>query len=261
MIEKRRVARRVAHGLVRLYPEPWRVRYQSEFEGLIDDLVDDPSTRWLGLVFGMVRGAIVERIRPSVRADRSAAPDSESYQVFVAMEQARFRRLLLKHRDMLGRRRLPQRVVDELEPGEQVLASFDGIAAGRLARITFTVVVCLTASFMGWVGGMTVAALHAFLVLVLPVEVLFAYAVGCVVSGIVLRACGMTVLITDRDVVTLRVDLLNRPTCVRSRHPFVRPRVVRRGRVYSEVEIGDDRMWVHRRSNYPVAWAGGYPAY
>lgn len=55
--------------LVRLYPRPWRERYETEFLGL---LAERPPT--LVELFDIVRGALDARLHPQMRANAEAAP-------------------------------------------------------------------------------------------------------------------------------------------------------------------------------------------
>ena len=125
--------RRILHGLIRLYPTPWRIRYGREFETLIDDLLADPQESGWHLAWGMAWGAVKERAHPEVRPDPRAAPGTDAYRVTFAMRQEALRLPLMQHRDLLFRRGLAPGVTSTLEPGEEVVGSFDTYTAWPLA--------------------------------------------------------------------------------------------------------------------------------
>ena len=253
------MARRLLHALLRLYPQPWRIRYGSEFEALIEDVLSGHSTSAWRLAIGMVWGAIIERVHPSVRPSPTGAPGSEDYRLYLAMEEARLRRKLLRHRDLFGRRSLSDRLLGRLEPGEEVVASLDAVTA---APFGLAALLNLPWILVGTEAGYLLAKL------VVPgtslgqtaVAPLLGMAPLFLVLGLwclVRRARRVTCLFTTRGLVTVHVDWFGRPTRVRSRGPAVRPLLLRASGRFDQVQLADERLWVARRSSFPLAWAGG----
>jgi hypothetical protein len=65
---------RIIKMIVRIYPAPWRSRYQDELSALIQDQLADPDSSQWRIAIGCLWGALSERVNPSVRAVPEMAP-------------------------------------------------------------------------------------------------------------------------------------------------------------------------------------------
>ncbi len=245
--------RRVLVVLLRMYPTPWRVRYGAEFESLIDDLLGDANTSIWRLALGLLLGALRERIHPEVRVDRSAAPGSDSYQLQMAVQAAALRRQLLGHRDFLLRKTPTPHLLSQLEPGEDVIGTFDAeVSPGLLHLRQYSKIYLLFFLFEMAIGHNSFAVRTC---LPWTVVAVVAWTVATVVCRVkhVRRAM---FLLTTHGLVEFDVDWLLRPTHLRSREPAIRPKLIRTRFGRRQIRLGDRSMWVNQSSIVPLRWAG-----
>jgi hypothetical protein len=165
---------------------------------------------------------------------------------------------LMKHYDALGKQGLGTLVQSSPEPGEIVVGCFDATTSwptvwhrSQLVAtfvLLWTLLALLHASF----GASGHALVH---------EVLFGLEVGAayyVVTQIwvrITKSRRLTFVLTTHGLLSFENRRFNRPRVLRARMTVVYPTLVRQARYwmskfYRQVRLGDELVWVHRRTDW-----------
>lgn len=242
--------RRLLHALLRLYPRPWRDRYADETAALLDDLLTAERPGRARLALDLLAGAAKERVRPTIRP----VPPPRMWQGYVN---------LWRHRDLLLRTSLDAQSLALLDPGEEVVGTFDAATRHPLLLRLGPTWLFTTCGNLVIFGFLFFFAEHADHLSSLDTSYLYTNVVGfAALALLTLAFCRLTgarhvmFALTTRGLVEFEMDWRWRPRAVVARLSAVAPHVVRRRPAFREVELGGEVVWVHRGLDPVLAWMG-----
>jgi hypothetical protein len=221
-------------------------------EALVEDLLGAPyRSRWR-LVIEVGLGALRENLRPTVvKDDRRLRPAGVDLRAAWTMQ----------HREGLLRRRIGAPAESYLEPGEDVVASFDGRTSWPIVgHVAFMAPLITLGTIIGTVlpvGSEPRLLFHVTIRLVVGATVWAASRCWLLVT----HSHRMTFVATTHGLLVFQNGLFNRPKALQSRTAALAPQLVRSGRAWRQVQLGDELVWVHRSSDPVLRWMAGQLAF